>query len=103
MMAYLVIRLHGDEDWDAWGDDWWDHVERVGELHWLQLSNGAAPGPSRWLDWGASLREASAEDIRRIAWEPPWLADTESAREQRELLEMLTTEGRYGLVSVEIY
>lgn len=40
MTTYLVVRLHGDEDWDAWGDDWEDHVDSLGEIHWLRLSEG---------------------------------------------------------------
>ncbi len=41
MMSHLLIRLHGDEDWDAWGDDWWDHVERLGELEWVHGWHGS--------------------------------------------------------------
>jgi hypothetical protein len=47
MIDHLVVRLHGDEDWEAWGDRWWDHIDKVGDLHWVGHSGGPyRPGQS---------------------------------------------------------
>jgi hypothetical protein len=108
MMSHLVIRLHGDEDWEAWGDAWGDHVGRVGERAWahgwvgpaVPLSTGVEP---RTLDWGAKLYEATAELVRKLAWEPSWMAQTETTKAQRRLLAALSDDERYGVVFVEGY
>ena len=108
MMSHLLIRLHGDEDWDAWGDDWWDHVERLGELEWAHgwhgISHEVEGEPvKRRLDWGAVLYELSRQQVEQLADEPDWLQHTPSAERQRELLAGLRDEDRYGVVFVEMY
>lgn len=108
MMAHVLIRLHGNEDWARWGDHWHRHVDEIGELSWV---NGWI-GPPDWLrervgkqrlDWGAILYEVSKEDVQRLVWEPEWLADTDAARKQRALLESLSKEERYGVIFMEVY
>jgi hypothetical protein len=52
MMEFRLIRLHGTEDWETWGDDWPKHVDVVGNLYlvhgWhgprVQLQNTHSPG-----------------------------------------------------------
>jgi hypothetical protein len=103
VIDHLVVRLHGDEDWEAWGDKWWDHIDKVGELHWVGHSAGPFPsGPERQLDWGAFLTEATCEEVRGLAWVPPWLADSDWARQQRAMLERLSPTERYGVIAVEM-
>ena len=102
MMVYVIVRLHGDEDWDAWGDKWWDHVEQVGELNWFK-NPGVLDGPGLQLDWGAFLHEVSKEQIRRLAWEPDMPALSEWILEQRAFVDGLSSTDRYGLISVECY
>ena len=46
MMVHILIRLHGDEDWDAWGKnmEWYDRVDRIGELRVEINYSPLAPG-----------------------------------------------------------
>ena len=103
------VRLHGTEDWEAWGDKWARHVDCIGNLEWVRPSDWGGPGPGltapspRRLDWGAVVYEVSKAEVEQLAWEPEWLADTDSARKQRQLLEWLSDDERYGVVFVELY
>ena len=45
----------------------------------------------------------SKAEVEQLAWEPEWLADTDSAPKQRQLLERLSDDERYGVVFVELY
>ena len=105
MMQHLLVRLHGDEDWDAWGDRWREHADVIGELSWVQGWTNAPAwlGKGRQLDWGAFLHEATKDDVQRLVDEPKWLASTETARKQRLLLKNLSASERYGVVYVELY
>jgi len=49
MMAHILLRLRGDEDWDAWGDHmkWYDRADRIGELRVEINYSPLAPG---WLE-----------------------------------------------------
>jgi hypothetical protein len=62
-----------------------------------------ADANKRRLDWGAVLYEVSKEEVLRLAWEPEWLAESGSARAQRELLAGLSDDERYGVVFIEAY
>jgi hypothetical protein len=105
MMQHLLLRLHGDEDWAAWGDDWLRHADVLGELSWVK--GWSLPpewlGEGKQLDWGAFLHELSGEDVRRLVDEPSWLAAAETAQRQRELLQALSATESYGVVYVELY
>jgi hypothetical protein len=106
MMAHTLIRIHGDEDWEAWGNDWASHVDRVGgitELEgwigppaWLEVKGG-----ERQLDWGAFLYEiANFADVKRLVSAP---RHPDIAAQQHPLLELLSEDERYGVIYIECY
>lgn len=35
MMVHKLVRIHGDETWEAWGDDWQDHADVIAELDFV--------------------------------------------------------------------
>lgn len=67
MFMTELILLTGDEEWEGWGDEWWDHVERVGELPNFPGGVALMAGIERLghestqIDWGAWLYRVSAQ------------------------------------------
>ena len=117
MMVHILIRLHGDEDWDAWGKnmEWYDRVDRIGELtvagNWGTLASDAQEDrPHRRLDWGAEMHEMSLDEIRRLIGPRPD-ADrkhdgpdlAERGAESHAMLDSLSPDGRYAVVWMECY
>ena len=125
MMAHYLLRLRGDEDWEAWGENWWDHVDQVCELRfvdgWMWAPEWLRQRKARrWrrerrrhqLDWGAVFYEVSKDELRRLIglrpdysdiradWDEPFCT---AEREQNALLDALPDDGRYGVVWVECY
>lgn len=106
-MDHLVIRLHGNEKWGVWRGNWWEHVDEVGQLHWVKGWSALPPfsrdrlREARQLDWGAFLYEMTKEELIALAHEPPWLAETQSAADQRAMLARLRDDECYGIVYVE--
>ena len=76
-MSRELVRLTGDEEWDAWGDDWSRHVDKIADLQLFGSESYYGPPewmrqhPRRQLDWGATLYEASKDDVVRLLMEAP--------------------------------
>lgn len=116
MMVHALLRLHGDEDWEAWGDDWQRHVDWLCTLDrvtdWLAPPQWLRERPSRQLDWGAFLYEVSLAEVRRRV-EPrtnyadireDWDRPFREARERQDaLLASLPEDGRYAVLWIECY
>jgi hypothetical protein len=117
-MSRELVRLTGDEEWDAWGDDWWRHVNKIADLQ--LFAPESYYGPPEWmrqhqrrqLDWGATLYEASKDDVVRLLMEaarPDYTGISEGydrpfrelATRQDQLLRSLADDGRYGVIWVE--
>lgn len=107
--AIELLRLHGDERWSEWGDRWWDHVDRLGELPrdgpggWQLIDHFRGEGvQGTQLDWGALLYPVGKKDLVALYSEgaelrrPQPSADAASIR-----LSELPDDDRYGLVVVE--
>lgn len=100
--SYLLIRLHGDENW---GEDWQDQADVVGHLNLHGLGR-RLPGhtPEFQLDWGAYMREVSLqrlpEAVERL---PTGAATPELQRETLSLLARLDPNDRYAIVGMEMY
>ena len=116
MMVHKLLRLNGDEKWEAWGDDWHDHADVVGELSFVSGWNSAPDWlrdhPHRQLDWGAFMYELSLDDVRRLIGQRPNYADIredwdrpfrEAEARQNALLDSLAEDGRYAVVWIEAY
>ena len=104
--AHWLIRLHGNEDWDAWGQDWADHVDKVADLHWIDdfmpSPNWLREHPSRQLDWRAFLYEMRAHEISPLFTRPPSDQLGAAWQQQLELLETLyLRDFRYAVVWIE--
>ena len=113
-IVHELIRLKGDEDWDALGDDWWRGLVKLAELQFVDGYYGPPEwmrqNPRHYLDWGATLCEASKADVLRLIgarpdysgikdeWDRPF---REAAQKQDALLAALP-EGRYGVVWLEM-
>ena len=114
MTVHKLMRLHGDEDWEAWGDDWHDHADIIGELD--HVSGWGGPRKSLedhshlQLDWGARMWELSLDEVRRLTasrprserdeWDRPF---REAAERQEALLDSLDASARYAVVWMEVY
>jgi hypothetical protein len=107
MMVYKLVRLHGDEDWAAWGDRWDDHVDKICDLRFV---GGSTPAwmydrPRVNLDWGAWLYEASLAEVRRLIRsrrsDDPIFREIEE--KQNTILDALPADARYGVIWVECY
>lgn len=104
----LLVRLHPEDAWEDWGDDWWNLCNRVGQLHfvggWLSAPAWVAGcRPGRRLDWGAWMHELSLPDVLRLVGEEPLTAasrssEGEDGRDQRALLTALDPHGSYSVV-----
>jgi hypothetical protein len=116
MMAHKLLCLHGDEDWDRWGDDWPEHADVVGDLNWVTLWSGPPEWlrdhPRRQLDWGATMYEVSLQEVRRLIGKRPNYADIrdewdrpfrEAEERQNAMLDSLRADGRYAVVWIELY
>ena len=115
MMVHILLRLRGDEDWNAWEDNMerYDRADRIGELT-LDGNWGVAPGwledrPHRRLDWGAEMHEMSLDEIRRLIGPRPdadrkddGLNLAERAK-SHAMLDSLSPDGRYAVVWMECY
>lgn len=107
--AIELLRLRGDERWSEWGDDWWDHVERLGELPpdgpggWGLLDHFRSEGlRGTQLDWGALLFPVTKEKLIALYSATTELRAPPSGPEARRLqLSELPEDDRYGLVVVE--
>ena len=118
MMEHWLIRLHGDEDWPAWGEAWMDHVEIL-TRDWPYGHNWiAAPEwlrekrTSIQLDWGAMLSEVTKDDLLRLLDEEhsrvralqehaPHLRDR--CQRASDLVSRLDPNGSYGLIWLETF
>jgi len=116
MMVHILLRLRGDEDWDAWERDmqWYDRADRIGELtvggHWSSAPDWLEDRPHRRLDWGAEMYELSLDEVRRLIGlrpdadrkhDGPDLA--ERGAESHAMLDSLSPDGRYAVVWMECY
>ena len=103
VMAHLLIRLDGDEDWATWGSDWRPRVDEIASLHLIHDWHGPpawlAYRGGRQLDWGATLYELPKPELLRLI-----RADISEQREdeQRRLLDLPETD-QYGVVWIEIF
>jgi hypothetical protein len=105
-LAHWLVRLHGNEDWDSWGQDWMNHVDKVGNLHWI---DDFMPSPdwlrdhrSQQLDWRAFLYEMRADEIGRLLTRPPPDQRGDAWQRQLKLLETLyASDSRYAVVWIE--
>lgn len=116
MMVHKLLRLHGDEDWGAWGEDWHDHADVIGDLSfvtgWSTTPEWLRDRPRRQLDWGAWMYEVSLADVRRLIGPEPNYADIkdewnrpfrEAEERQNSLLDSLPENDRYAVVWMEAY
>lgn len=104
-----LIRLHGDERWSDWGDGWWKHVERLGELThegfggWPLLDHFRSEGVhGTKLDWGALMFPVTKKqliDLYSAESELRPFSGTPEG-ERMQLSDLLEGE-RYGLVVEE--
>ena len=90
--AYYLLRIHGSESWDEWGDDWLAHADVVGipsqrsvSREWLRSRVELTE-----LDWGATLYELTEADLRHL----PDGSFFEAS---------FVPGGRYGVAVVELY
>lgn len=103
--AHWLIRLHGNEDWEAWGQDWRDHVDKVAELHWIDdfmpSPNWLREHRSHQLDWHAFLYVMRKYEIPSLLRRPPSDQQQSEWQRQLELLEALDAHYRYAVVWIE--
>ena len=104
-IAHWLIRLHEGEDWDGWGDEWMDHVDKVADLRWV---DGWMPSPawlrdhrSRELDGRAFLCEMRKDEIHWLLRRPPSDEQEAAWQRQRKLLEDLDPSFRYAVVWID--
>lgn len=102
-----LLRLRGDEQWDDWGDQWWEHADILGELPqegpggWQLIDHFRGQAlKGRNLDWGALLYPVTKEEL--VGLYPP----TAELRPRRgvsaqTLLSELAEDDSYGLVVIE--
>lgn len=116
MMIHKLLRLHGDEDWEAWSDNWQDHADVIGELRfvsgWMSPPDWLRDRPRKQLDWGAWMYEVSLDEVHRLIGPRPNYADIreewdrpfrEAEERQNALLDALPADGRYAVVWIEAY
>lgn len=105
MMMVELIRLTGDERWEEWGDDWWDHVERVAEVPGYGWSGGSVISAGRQIDWGAVLHEASKTRLVETLGAETRLARSYAHKNNEPYPATIgdLPEGQYGFVVVECY
>jgi len=108
--VHWLIRLRGDEDWDAWGDRWWDHVEKITELsfiygrYWSEAPEWLLAKPHRKVEWGAYLYEITPSQIASLISRPgPESRERmqRSWQEQQERIKDLDASSRYGIIWIE--
>ncbi len=111
MMVHKLLRLHGDEDWEAWGRDWWDRADVICDVEcptdrdrppeWLHDREG------RWLERGVKMHEVSRTELGRLiaprldirkAWHRLVAGHDERPH---GLLASLSDAGRYAVVWIE--
>jgi hypothetical protein len=112
-----LVRVTGDEDWESWSGDPWDHVETIAELDFISIDDYY--GPPDWLrgnrhkrlDWGATLWEVTKADLARLIgarvnysaineeWDRPF---REKEERQTALFASLSDDDRYGVVWMEL-
>jgi hypothetical protein len=105
-----ILGLTGDEKWEQWGDDWWDHVERLGEapsgshygLSLIRLLDERGY-QSRQLDWGAFLYEVTKPILIELYGEEAELPPhgQQPAGSPTHPLRDLDEEASYGIVVIE--
>lgn len=101
MMSHRVVRLTGQEDWEAWGEDWADHVDLVAGVTvapgaWLSAPEWLRTNSHRWLDWGTVLWEVSKAEVLR-------LVSPMASTEVEDLAAVLQDDQAYGVIWVEEY
>jgi hypothetical protein len=107
--AIELLRLRGDEQWSEWGDDWWNHIERLGELPpdgpggWQLLDHFRSEGVrGTQLDWGALLYPVTKKQLTALYSKTSELRPPHSNPDARRLqLSELPEGDQYGLVVVE--
>ena len=104
-IEHWPIRLHGNEDWDAWGHDWRDHVDKVADLHWIDdfmpSPNWLQDRRSHQLDWRAFLYVIRKYEIPSLLRRPASGQHEAAWQQQLELLEALDYQYRYAVVWIE--
>ena len=108
--AIELLRLHGDENWSEWGDRWWDHVERLGELPsggpgggWRILDHFRRAGVEAiQLDWGTLLFPVTKQELLALFTQSGRLRPHAAQSDQEAFdLSRLPEDRDYGLVVVE--
>jgi hypothetical protein len=115
MMEHTLLRLRGNEDWDAWGDKWYAYVDVVTNLDfvtgWTGPPDWLRDRAHRYLDWGACMYEVTLVEVRRLIGQRPNYAHIreewdrpfrEAEERQSALLASLPEDGRYAVVWVEV-
>ncbi len=114
MFETRVLRLRGDENWDAWGNRWMDYVDSLGEMDSTGCSSGwgllaelrGRAIEDRQLDWGAFLFPVSRQQLLEIFAEGAELRRGFSAslpEAPARRLEDLPPDDDYGIVLIECY
>ena len=112
MMIAELLRVHGDERWEEWGDDWWRHADRVGQFKtgvwaWMSTDVLVRRGyPHRRLDWGADMFELTKQDLMAEFGPDPVLGPVAPARRAGERWRKSIADladGTYGFVLIECW
>lgn len=115
MTMYMseLVRVRGNERWDEYGDDWWDHVKRIGEFRQDSIARSAGASlrqagfKGRQLDWGAFLYELSKEELIRFVGADAELIPVAPARKRGrrwvKTVGKLRNSWRYGMVVIELW
>ncbi|MDQ3689766.1 MAG: hypothetical protein M3406_06990 [Chloroflexota bacterium] len=109
MFVSELVRLTGQEDWTAWGDEWWDHVRFIGELPgppsgWNLLAIFEERGQSGTrLDWGAQMFQLSKAELAMIFGARAQTSPRMMGGGVRKPVpvEALDADAEYGVVVVE--
>ena len=104
----VLLRLRGDEQWDDWGDQWWEHADILGELPqegpggWQLIEHFRGQAlRGRKLDWGALLYPITKSELVALYSATAALRPRQASEVGSIRLSSLAEDDDYGLVVVE--
>ena len=103
-----LLRLRGDEQWDDWGDRWWEHAGILGGLPqegpggWQLIDHFRGQAlEGRKLDWGALLYPITKEELVALYRPRPSSDPAGAPSQDRPDCPSSPTTDHYGLVVIE--